>query len=84
MAQVGCTLSRLLTQHQRLRVDETEGVNDDLSLDGLYGIDDDGDSAGCQLLERLLGVDIDRGEPATETRVRVVPADNRLGSICIS
>lgn len=46
MAQVGCALPGLLTQHQGLRVDQAEGVDDDLALDGLYRIDDDGDGAG--------------------------------------
>jgi len=42
-----------------LRVDEAEGVNDDLALDGLDRVNDDGDSAWCELLEGLLGVDVD-------------------------
>ena len=80
VTQVGGALSGFLTQHQRLGVDESESVNDDLSLDGLYRIYNDGDSAGGQLLEGLLGVDIDGGKPASETRVGVVPADNGLWS----
>lgn len=60
MTQVGSALSWLLAQHQRLRVDKAEGINNDLSLNGLDRIDNDGDSAGRQLLKRLLGVDIDR------------------------
>lgn len=67
VAKVGRALSGLLTQHEGLRVDQTEGIDDNLALDGLNGIDDNGDSAGCQLLEGLLRVDIDRRQPATET-----------------
>lgn len=33
MSQVRCGLTRLLTEHEGLWVDETEGVNDDLALD---------------------------------------------------
>lgn len=79
MTQVGRALSGLLTKHQSLWVDESESIDNNLALDGLYGVDDDGDSAGCQLLEGLLGVDINRGKPATETRMRMVPADDRFG-----
>lgn len=81
MSQVTCALTRLLTKHERLGVDEAEGVNDDLALDGLDGVDDDGDGARGQLLERLLGVDIDGGKPASETRMGVVPADDGFGSV---
>ena len=52
-------LARLLTKHKRLRVDQAEGVDDDLALDGLDGVYHDGDGAGSELLEGLLGVDID-------------------------
>jgi hypothetical protein len=56
-----------LSEHESLRVDETEGVNDDLALDGLNRVNDDGDSAGCELFEGLLGVDVDARKPAAET-----------------
>jgi len=58
VAQVTGTLSGFLSEHQGLGVDKAEGVDDDLSLDGLNGIDDDGDGAGCKLFEGLLGLDI--------------------------
>jgi hypothetical protein len=67
MSDVGCGLSGLLSEHESLRVDEAEGVNDDLALDGLDRVNDDGDSAWCELFEGLLGVDVDAREPATET-----------------
>lgn len=60
VAQVAGALSGFLTQHQKLRVDETESVDDDLALDGLDRVNDDGDCTGVQLLEGLLSVDINR------------------------
>jgi hypothetical protein len=48
-----------VAHHEGLRVDEAEGIDDDFALDGLDGVDDDGDGAGSELLERLLGVDVD-------------------------
>lgn len=67
VSNVGCGLPGFLSEHECLRVDETESVDDNLALDGLDGIDDNSDGARCELLERLLGVDIDAGEPAAET-----------------
>jgi hypothetical protein len=55
-----------VAHHKGLRVDEAEGVDDDLALDRLDGVDDDGDGAGGELLERLLRVDVDRRQPAAE------------------
>lgn len=66
VADVGRGLAGLVAHHERLRVDEAEGVDDDLALDRLDGVDDDGDGARCQLLERLLCVDVDRRQPAAE------------------
>jgi hypothetical protein len=56
--------------------DESERINNDFALDGLDGIDHDGDGAGGELFEGLLSVDIDGREPAAETRMRVVPAND--------
>lgn len=74
VTEIGGALPGFLAQHQGLRVYEAEGVDDDFSLDGLDGVDDDGNGAGGELLEGLLRVYVDRGEPAAETRVGVVPA----------
>ena len=74
MTYVGWGLAGLVAHHEGLRVYEAEGVDDDFALDGLDGVDDDGDGAGGELLEGLLGVDVDGGEPAAETGMRVVPA----------
>ena len=39
-------------------------------------VDDDGNGSRRKLFEALLGVDINRREPASESRVRVVPSDD--------
>ena len=46
--------------------DQAEGIDDDFALDRLDGVNDNGNGAGSELLERLLGIDVDRGEPAAE------------------
>ena len=74
VAEIGGCLARFLAVHECLWIDEAESVNDHFAFYGLDGIDDDGDGAGCELLEGLLCVDVDAGKPAAETRVRVVPA----------
>ena len=74
VAQVGCCLSRFLAHHEGLGGDETEGVDDNFALDGLDGVDDYGDGTGGELLEGLLRVDVDGGEPAAEAGMGMVPA----------
>jgi hypothetical protein len=69
MADVGGGLAGLVTHHESLGVNEAESIDDDFALDGLNGVNDNGDGAGCELFERLLCVDIDRGKPAAETRM---------------
>jgi len=81
VAEVGRGLAGFLPQHEGLRVDEAEGVDDDFAFDGLDGVDDDGDGARGELLEGLLRVDVDGGEPAAEARVGVVPADDCFGAV---
>lgn len=76
VADVGSRLAWLLAGHEGLWVDETESVDDDLSLYGLNRINDNGDGPWVELLERLLGVDIDRREPASKTWMRVVPSND--------
>ena len=78
MAGHCCGLPRLLPGHGSFHVDEAEGVDDDLTPDWLDGVDNHGHALGVELFEWLLGVDIDAGEPAAETGVGVVPADNVL------
>lgn len=81
MAQIGSALPGFLSHDKGLWVNQTEGVDDDLALDRLDWIDDHGNSTRGQLLKTLLGIDIDRREPAPETGMRMVPADNRLGPV---
>lgn len=66
VAQVGSCLPGFLTKHERLWVDEAEGVNDNLALDRLDGIDDHGDGTWGELFKGLLSVDIDGRKPAAE------------------
>ena len=60
VTQVRSALSRLLTEHEGLWVDQSESINNDLALDRLYRIDDHGDGSRSELFEGLLGVNIDR------------------------
>ena len=83
VTKVGCALARLLTEHERLWVDQAKRVNDDFALDGLDGIDDNSDGTRVQLLETLLGVDVNRREPAAEPGVRMVPSNDGFGSVVI-
>lgn len=59
VAQVTRRLARFLAEHERLRVDKAESIDDDFAFDGLDGVDDDGDGTWCELLEGLLCIDID-------------------------
>lgn len=74
VTQIGCCLAGFVTHHECLWVDKAESIDDDFALNRLYGVDYDGDGAGCELLERLLRVYVDAGEPASETRMGMVPA----------
>lgn len=84
MTQVGCRLAGLLAVDQGLWVDEAEGINDNLALDGLDGVDNNGDGAGVELLEGLLCVDIDGRQPAAKTGMGMVPAYYGFRSKCSS
>ncbi len=76
VAQIRRRLPRLMAHHERLRVDQPEGVDDHFALDGLDRVDDDGHRACVELLEGLLRVDVDGRQPAAEAGVRVVPPDD--------
>jgi hypothetical protein len=80
MAQVAGALARLLTKHHRLCVYEAERVNDHFSFHGLDWVNNYGNGAGGKPLEGLLGIDIDRRQPAAEARMGMIPSDNRFGS----
>lgn len=81
VTKVRCGLAWFLAHDDSLGGNEAESIDDDLSFDRLDGIDDDGNSPGCELFKGLLSVNIDGGEPASETGMRVIPTDNRLRSI---
>lgn len=51
VADVGRGLTGFLAEHEGLWVDEAEGIDDDLALYGLDGIDDNGDGARSELFE---------------------------------
>ena len=77
-------LLELLAHHHQLAVDQPEGVDDHLALHALNGVHHHRDVPRVQLLEGLrldsypVGVHVDRGQPAAEARVRVVPAHHVL------
>lgn len=53
MTNVGGCLAGLLAGNNCGRIYEAEGVDNDLALDGLYGVNDDGDGAGIQSFKGL-------------------------------
>ena len=58
VTQVRGTLTRFLSEHKGLWVDEAKCIDNDFALYGLYGIDYDRDCARGELFEGLLCVDI--------------------------
>ena len=78
VADVGGGLAGFLAHEQELGVDEAEGVNDDLALHGLDRVHHDGNGAVVQRLKTLLRVHINAGQPASESRVGVVPSNHNL------
>jgi len=66
VADVASRLPRFLTHHHAAWVDQPEGVDHDLSLDGLDRVDNYCHGTRVQLLEGLLCVNVDAGEPAAE------------------
>ena len=69
VAQVGGGLARLLSEHERLRVDEPKAVDDDFALDRLDRVDHDAHRPRVELLERLLRVNIRPRKPAVLCRL---------------
>lgn len=74
MTQIRRRLTWFLAKHERLWVYQTERIDNNFSLDRLDGIDYYSNGARGKLLEGLLSVDIDGGEPAAKSRMRVIPA----------
>ena len=56
MPDVGRGLTGLHALKKHGRVDQAERVNHDFTLHGLDGVDDDGNGADVQSLERLRGL----------------------------
>ena len=82
MPLVGGRLTGFHAHHHGCGLDQAEGVDDDFAFDGLDWVDDDGDGAGGQIFEGLLGLDVDGREPAAEAGMRVVPSYHHLWSSC--
>lgn len=59
VTQVRCCLPGFLAHDDGLGLNQSEGVDNNLALHGLDGVNDNRNSTGCKLLERLLSVDID-------------------------
>mmetsp|Transcript_120 Transcript_120/g.157 ORF Transcript_120/g.157 Transcript_120/m.157 type:complete len:260 (+) Transcript_120:259-1038(+) len=80
MSHVAGGLPGFLSKHHELWIDEPETVDDDLSLDGLYGIDDERDGSGVERLKAVLCVDVSGGEPASESWMGMVPSNHHFSS----
>ena len=61
MSDVRGGLPWLVAHHERLWIDEAECIDNNLALDGLYGVNNYCDGAWCKLFEGLLCIDVDRG-----------------------
>ena len=59
VTQVRCCLPGFLTHDDGLRLNQSEGVDNDLALHGLDRVNDNCNSTGGKLFKRLLSVDID-------------------------
>lgn len=51
MSDIRCCLTRFIARNDSLRLYEPESVNDDLSLDGLNGVNNYGDGSRVEGLE---------------------------------
>ncbi len=60
-----------LAHHHQLRVNQPERVNYDFPFHALNRVNDDTDSTLVECLKRLLRVDVDTREPASEADVDV-------------
>lgn len=79
MSNITRRLPRLLPTHDRMRIDRPKRINHDFSPHTLNRIHDNGHGTRVELFKRLLSVDVDVGEPASESGVGVVPTDDHLG-----
>mmetsp|Transcript_9449 Transcript_9449/g.14233 ORF Transcript_9449/g.14233 Transcript_9449/m.14233 type:complete len:256 (+) Transcript_9449:310-1077(+) len=75
--------SRKGHHHLRARGDHTEGVNNYFTLNTLHWIDHNCSRPGIQLFKGLLCVHIDSREPASESRVGMIPSNYHLRTSCL-
>lgn len=80
MADIGSGLSWFETLHDHGWVDGAESIDDNLTFDRLNGIYDNTNSLRVQHLLGFLCLNISARQPATETRMRVIPANTDLVS----
>ena len=80
VSQIARRLARLLIGCHRRGVDGPERIDDHFSLHRLDWVHDDCDRTIGERFERLLGVDIDSRQPATESRMGMVPSDDHFGA----
>ncbi len=78
MAQVRRGLTGFVAGDHRIRIDQTEGVDHNLTFDTLYGINDNGDRAFRERFKTRLCVDIDAGQPTAKARMRVIPTNDHF------
>mmetsp|Transcript_32039 Transcript_32039/g.83041 ORF Transcript_32039/g.83041 Transcript_32039/m.83041 type:complete len:146 (+) Transcript_32039:402-839(+) len=80
MPDIGGTLTRFLSHHECLWINEAKAVNDDFALDGLNGIHDERHAAGVEQFKGGLRIDIGTRQPATKAGMRMVPPDDVFGT----
>jgi len=78
MTNIGCGLARLSSSHHYCFINRTEGINHNFTLNRLYWINDDSDSAWVKHFLWLLGLDVGPWEPRSEPRMRMVPTNTNL------
>ena len=81
MTKIRRRLSRLLTEHHHVRVDQTESIDNNFAFDALDGVNDHGNGSVREGLKALLGVDVDARQPAAEPRMGMVPSHYHLWSV---
>eukprot|EP00978_Attheya_sp_CCMP212_P048675 scaffold559185_cov55-Attheya_sp.AAC.1 len=69
VTNVARRLTGFLSEHHELWINEAKAVNDDLSLDTLDGVNDEGDGPLIEGLEGALGINVCGGKPAAKARV---------------
>lgn len=78
MPNVWGGLSRFNSHHNNLGIDTSESVNDNLALNRLNWINDNGNSSRIQHFLTFLSLDISAWEPWSKTWMRVIPSHAHL------